>query len=743
MTLHADLTPEQRDAVLHRDGPLLILAGAGSGKTRVITRRVAHLIRTGARPGSIVAITFTNKAAGEMRERIHALVPDVAAAGRDGPVVATFHAFAVRLLRELGPRAGIRKDFSILDEDDQLALVREAAVAARVDVERFRAPALSHAIGRAKEKLDDAAFAAQATSDLDRAAAAVLPVYRDLQRARNALDFEDLVAQVVLLLERDPDALALVQGRLEFVLVDEYQDTNHAQYRLARLLAGPRRNICVCGDPDQSIYGWRGADMGNILRFEEDFPGAKVVLLERNYRSSPTILEAANHLIGHNAVRKDKQLRPGREEDGLPIEVRRCLDEDLEADYVARRVEEVIAMGTSPHEVAVVYRAGKQAERYEEALLKRNVPCATAGAVSFFDRAEIKDALALVKLAVNPRDDLAALRALRSTRKGVGKATLDKVHELQRRHGVSIVEACGRAGELPTVTRATREALLGFAALVREVNGAASGPAAPLVQKVLERSGLEAALRQGGEDGAARADNLGVLVDAARDADRRAARGGEAGARGFLDRLALLDGQDRKDEEAPDKVTLTTVHAAKGLEFDVVFVVGLEQGLFPHERALAEGQLEEERRLAYVAFTRARKRLVLTYAGLRKARNPADERRRPSTFIYELPPTLLWDPERRAPADLPEREAEQPAAPAAGGGGGTPGARARPPARAASPGRRERAPPRRPCGPAASSAGPPPAVPESGHQRRPGDMPGRAGVHFPSRVGGARGPERT
>jgi DNA helicase II / ATP-dependent DNA helicase PcrA len=651
----SDLTPEQKDAVLHRDGPLLILAGAGSGKTRVITRRVAHLICTGVRPASIVAITFTNKAAGEMRERIEGLVPDVRASGREGPVVSTFHAYAVRILREHGARAGIRRDFSILDEDDKHALVREAAVAARVDVERFRAHQLAHAIGRAKERLDDAAFAKAAASDLERAAADTLPLYRRLQRERNALDFEDLVAEVVLLLERDPETLALIHARVEHVLVDEYQDTNHAQYRLARLLAGARRNICVCGDPDQSIYGWRGADMGNILRFEEDFAGAKVVLLERNYRSTATILKAANHLIAHNAVRKDKQLRPSGEE-GLPIEVRRCLDEELEAQYLARRVEEVIALGTPAGEVAVIYRAGAQAERYEEALLRRNIPCATSGTVSFFDRAEIKDALAMIKLAVNPKDDLAALRALRATKKGVGKATLDKVHELQRREGISIVEACGRATDLPTVTRGTREALAGFAALVNDLARGSGGSVGGLVQSALERSGLEAAYRGAGEDGAARADNLKVLVDAARDADRRAARSGNAsGARGFLDRLALLDGQDRK-EEGRDEVTLTTVHAAKGLEFDVVFAVGLEEGLFPHHRAVAEGGLEEERRLAYVAFTRARKRLIITYAGLRAARTAAAERRRPSTFLYELPMELLWDPERRCKPDLPERE---------------------------------------------------------------------------------------
>jgi len=653
------LTPEQQDAVRHTDGPLLILAGAGSGKTRVVTRRIARLVRDGVSPEAILAITFTNKAAGEMRERVEELLHgrwSDRAGGAGRPHVSTFHAFCVRLLREHAERLGLPRRFSILDPEDQSALIREAAVSLRLDVKKHPPAALAHAIGRAKERLDDRAFAREAKDELERAAARVLPLYRQLQRRRGALDFEDLVAEAVRLLEGRAEVHDLLQERLRYVLIDEYQDTNHSQYRLARLLAGERRNLAVCGDPDQSIYGWRGADMGNILRFEEDYPGAKVVLLERNYRSTATILRAANHLIAHNAVRRDKQLRPVAE-DGGPIEVARLLDAGLEADYVARRVEEAIAEGVYPGEVAVIYRAGVHAEGYEAALLMRGVPCQTVGAASFFARREVKDALAWIRAALNPKDDLAALRALRSRSRGVGERTLDKVHAVQRETGASILEVCGEADAVPGLTKAKRAAIGGFAGLVRDL--ARSGSVEELVTGAVERTGLGERLAAD-ERAEERQRSMQTLRDAAREADRRT-RGGGAAAAGqqFLDRLALLDAQDQADDR-PDRVVLTTAHAAKGLEFDVVFVVGLEEGLFPHRRALEEGGLEEERRLAYVALTRARQRLVLTYAGVRSARDGGI--RPASTFLYELPGDLLWDPERKKPFELPERDPEERAA---------------------------------------------------------------------------------
>src|SRR5579883_83418 len=642
MDLTEGLTPEQKEAVLHRDGPLLIVAGAGSGKTRVVTRRIAHLIQAGVSRDSVLAITFTNKAAGEMRERVLELVPRKK--GLNGPFVSTFHSFAVKVLREHAPLVGFGKDFSILDEDDQLALVRECAIAARVDIEKHRPPLLAHVVGRAKEKLDDAAFAANASSAVEQAVARILPLYRDRARARNAFDFDDLVASVVKLLESRPDLRKELNDRLRYVSIDEYQDTNHAQYRLARLLAGERENLVVVGDPDQSIYGWRGADMRNILRFEQDYPRARVIRLEKNYRSTATILEASNALISKNTERKDKQLVATGAKGG-PIEVYRALDEEYEAAWVATRVERAIQMGTKPREIAVIYRANALSRRYEDALLKKGIPFATVGSPSFFERREVKDALSYLRLAANPRDDLAALRAIKTPPRGLGARTFEKLHGFQRERAVTLVEACEKAGEIQGLSPHARATLEGFGGLARELERGAKGPVEDLVKKTLERTNFEGHLLASDEKGRERCDNLKALVEAAREADQR---GGE-GARGFLEGLALRDAQD-SDEDERERVTLTTVHAAKGLEFDVVVCVGLEEGLFPHQRALEEGQIEEERRLAYVAFTRAKKELVLTYASVRG--QAVAEHRPPSTFLLELPRELLWDPERRKPPEL-------------------------------------------------------------------------------------------
>ena len=654
------LTPEQQQAVLHKEGPLLIIAGAGSGKTRTVTRRIAYLISGGVPASQILAITFTNKAAGEMRERVDDLLGGPARGGGrrraqddpSKPTVSTFHAFAVRVLRRYADRLGFGRDFTILDSADQTALVREAAVSARVDVQRHQPARLLHVIGRAKERLDDGAFFASARSDLERAAAEVLPRYRELQRRRNALDFDDLVASAVHLLDRHPDVHAELLERIRYVMVDEYQDTNHAQYRLAYLLAGPRQNLAVCGDPDQSIYAFRGADMRNILRFEEDFPTARVVRLERNYRSTATILRAANTLIQHNAERKDKQLLPTGEEGGL-LEVRRLLDERLEAEFVARGIEDSLGAGVAPGQIAVIYRAAIHAKLYEESLLRRGIACQTSGTFSFFERTEIKDAMAFIKLAVNPRDDLSALRALRLHAKGVGKRTLEKIHDFQRRTGASVLDGCARAGELDGITGPKRAQLEGFAAAARALEAEGRRSVERLVVSAIERTGFEATASQDPQ-AQRRLANLRMLLDAAKRTDRKSGPQADR-AQAFLDKLQLLDAQDHGDGER-DRVTLTTAHASKGLEFDVVFVVGLEQGLFPHRRSLEEGNLEEERRLAYVAFTRARKRLVLTYAAHRAARTMLEQRRRPSMFLYELPSELLYDAFRKEPFELEELE---------------------------------------------------------------------------------------
>ncbi|MEZ6185627.1 MAG: UvrD-helicase domain-containing protein [Planctomycetota bacterium] len=665
------LNPAQRDAVLHQHGPLLILAGAGSGKTRVITRRIAALIDRGVDPEAIVAITFTNKAAGEMSERIEDLLDRDCAL----PRVQTFHAFAVRLLRRFAERLGFPRAFSILDRDDHLALIREAALAAGIDVKRTSAPDLAHGIGRAKEMLDDRAYAAAADTDFKVAVAKTLPRYRALQRQRGGMDFEDLVAGAVQLLEEHPDVRRTVLSEIDYVLVDEYQDTNHAQYRLARLLAGEAQNLAVCGDPDQSIYGWRGADMGNILRFEADFPGAAVVLLEENYRSTATILNAANALIAHNTERKDKQLRATAGE-GSPVFVRRCLDGELEARYVVERIEKLLAQGVPAREIAVIVRTGILARGYEEALLKRNIPATTSGGTAFTDRKEVRDALCLVRLALNPADDLAAMRALKLTR-GVGKRALERLTEHQRSHAGSLVDACRDAAQVAGLTPAQRRELEGFSGWVAGLGGAATA-VEHLVSAAIDKHPAGEPAEPGGPD---RQGSLNLLMDAARDQDRRKAKQPfHQRAREFLDRLALLSASE-KDEHGNDRVLVTTVHAAKGLEFAHVFCVAVEEGTFPHERAIQEGAEEEERRLAYVAFTRARRQLTITYASSRPARLRSQERRRPSRFLYELPADLIWDPVRSEPHELPpppEAEPEPTPAPPAPKAAGAPARRASP-----------------------------------------------------------------
>jgi len=675
--LVAGLTEQQRSAVMHTDGPLLILAGAGSGKTRTVTRRIARMVADGISPDAILAITFTNKAASEMRERVEVLLEDpgeklLIREGEKRPqvTVSTFHAFAVKLLRRYADRVGYSRKFAILDPGDQLGLVREASVAARVDPKRFKPADLMHGIGRAKERLDDAQVNKEAHTDLQRAVCAVLPVYRDLCQKRDAMDFDDLVGKAVQLLEEDEAVSLAVQDLLRYVMIDEYQDTNHAQYRLARALTRVHGNLAVCGDPDQSIYGWRGADMANILRFEEDFPGTKLVLLEHNYRSTATILKASNYLIEHNGERKEKQLLATGSEGGA-IEVVACVDGEQEANYVARKAKQAIDDGYPAGEIAVVFRAKIHARAYEDALVQHEVPCALSGATSFFERAEIKDALAWIRLALNPRDDIACLRALRQFGR-IGKRTIDKLHTAQRSEGWSLLEAAQRGEQVPGLTEVTWRRLHVFAAKIASLAERGEQGVEALVTGAVQ----ELDHHHEAEDVRAeiRRENLLKLQGAAISADRRAAQEGRVAlakrGREFLDRLALIDAQDRQNLDAKseqlraERVTLTTVHAAKGLEFGLVFCVGLEEGLFPHWRALAEGQVEEERRLAYVAFTRAKERLVLCYAGQRggptfgeaSEKRRANMRRQPSRFLYELPGDLLYDPILREPMELPERE---------------------------------------------------------------------------------------
>ncbi|MBI3725398.1 UvrD-helicase domain-containing protein, partial [bacterium] len=483
------LTPEQREAVLHRDGPLLILAGAGSGKTRVVTRRVAHLVATGVPRDAIVAITFTNKAAREMRERVAALIPPLSsgkkAKGRKAAppacevAIATFHSFAARFLRANAERIGFEPGFSILDDDDRLALVREAAIAARVSLERFSPPLLAHAIGRAKEALvkhspqanaEQDAVLARGT-DLEQAAARALPIYRLLARQRNALDFDDLVAESVRLLERDDEVRSELAKRLRYVLVDEYQDTNHAQYRLLQLLAAEHQNVFAVGDPDQSIYAFRGADISNIMDFERDFPGARTIALEQNYRSTNAILGAANSLIENNRERKPKRLFSELGE-GDPVQVTEVEDEHAEARFVAAEIARPVEEGTSASEIAVFYRTNAQSRVLEDVLVRQDVPYQVIGGPRFYERAEIKDAVAYLSVLDNPSDAVALLRIANRPRRGIGDTSLQRLVTHADTVGGSLWESMADP-EAAGVGTAAVKALRGFRTTMESLMAAA------------------------------------------------------------------------------------------------------------------------------------------------------------------------------------------------------------------------------------------------------------------------------
>ncbi|MCW8140693.1 MAG: UvrD-helicase domain-containing protein, partial [Planctomycetota bacterium] len=469
-----DLTPAQRDAVTHGDGPLLVVAGAGSGKTRVITRRVAHLIEARkVEPRRILAITFTNKAAGEMAERIAELTQGARVQ------VSTFHAFCARTLRRFAPRVGYRPDFTILDDADQQAAAREALVETANDPKLWGVPKVLHAIERLKDQvvLPEVALA-KACSPFEKAVAEAYGYYQDLLRQNNALDFGDLLARTVELLELE-DVRAALQARHQHVLIDEYQDTNHAQYLVARRLAEGQRNICATGDPNQGIYGWRGADITNILRFEEDYPDARVVKLEENFRSTRMILDAANGLIAYNRERRDTTLRPGVETDdvGAPLEVKVCHDERDEARFVARRVQLRISEGTPADQVAVFYRANALSRAVEVALLERGVPFEVVGAVPFFQRKEIKDLLAYLRLVINPRDDLALQRVANVPPRGLGKATLGRIKAAARVAGASLVDAAERLAATGELRGRQRDALRELTASLRRLSGYATGEA--------------------------------------------------------------------------------------------------------------------------------------------------------------------------------------------------------------------------------------------------------------------------
>ena len=657
------LNPEQRRAVLHREGPLLILAGAGSGKTRVISYRTAYLLGDGhAQPDQILAVTFTNKAAEEMRLRVDQLL----GAASPGLWLSTFHAFCARLLRREGPLVGLSRDFVIYDSSDQLTVIKRAMRALDVD-ERITSPrAMLSRISHAKNQM-------QAPQELresgwnyrDEQLAKVYEAYTRTLRESNAVDFDDLLLKAVALFEESSSARARYAERFRYIMVDEYQDTNRPQYLLIRHLAA-HRNLCVVGDPDQSIYKWRGADVGNILAFEEDFADAVVVRLEQNYRSTQVILDAASGVISQNRGRQDKRLWTDRE-GGRPVTCHRAHDELEEADFIVTTLREDLAAGYES--VAVLYRTNSQSRAIEDALTREGTPYRIIGSVRFYARKEIKDALAYLRLLLNRDDDVSLRRVINVPARGIGKGVMEALEKIDPEPPPSVTPLFARSepemssrslwsrldravGEKLVPARALT-ALGRFRTVIDSLTSVArEDPASVTLAKALDQSGYLQALREAGtEEAESRLSNLQELVSAARDYEIREA---DASLGGFVDRLSLLSETD-ETQGAPDaRVSLMTLHAAKGLEFPLVVIAGLEEGLFPHARSTQdEAELEEERRLCYVGMTRAQSRLVLTSASRRRVFGEY-QATAPSRFLDELPTDLVEEVE---PAPAPARVA--------------------------------------------------------------------------------------
>jgi DNA helicase-2/ATP-dependent DNA helicase PcrA len=626
----ARLNPEQREAVENLDGPLLVLAGAGTGKTRVLTTRFAHILLSGrAYPSQVLAVTFTNKAAREMRERISAIL------GRpvEGLWLGTFHALCARMLRRHAELVGLTSSFTILDADDQLRLLKQVMEAERVDIKRWAPQALMAVIQRWKDRGLTPARVTQA-EDTDFAAGRALALYAAYQtrlRSVNAVDFGDLLLHLTELLRDQPEVLAQYHRMFRFILVDEYQDTNLVQYLWLRLLAQGHKNICCVGDDDQSIYSWRGAEVENILRFEQDFPGATIVRLEANYRSTAPILAAASALIDHNVGRLGKTLRPGRADAaGDQVTVLALWDSDEEARVVGERIEALRREGESLAEMAILVRAGFQTRAFEERLITLGVPYRVIGGPRFYERQEIRDAIAYMRLVVQPADDLAFERIVNVPRRGVGEAAARALHEAARSEDVSLMEAAAQlvtSGGLKGRARDELEALLRSFVRWRSLLEQEGHMVA--VATVLDESGYtDMWQRDKSPDAPGRLENLKELVRALADFETLS---------GFLDHVSLV----MENDEAADgnRVSLMTLHGAKGLEFDTVFLPGWEEGLFPNQRALDEGgvkALEEERRLAYVGLTRARRRVIVSHAQYRRI-YASWQNSIPSRFIEELP----------------------------------------------------------------------------------------------------------
>lgn len=637
------LNDKQREGVQTIQGPVLILAGAGSGKTKALTSRIAYMLEQGISPQEILAITFTNKAAKEMKERVKKLV----GASADHMWISTFHSFGARFLRrEIDVIPPYTRQFTIYDAQDSQQVVKGILKEMNLDDKQFAPNALQARISNAKNNLQNARAAQEAADDFfAEKAAEVYARYEAILQANNALDFDDLLLLPAVILQRHADVRKAYQNRFRYILIDEYQDTNHAQYVLTQMLVGPEQNLCVVGDVDQSIYSWRGADVQNIIDFQRDYPRAKVLKLEQNYRSTQTILNAANHVIENNEHRPSKNLWTDQA-NGEPIYYYEAVSETDEAQFCAGEMQRLVSETPAKYgDMAVLYRTNAQSRAMEEALVRRGIAYTIVGGTRFYDRQEIKDVLAYLKVLQNPRDDVSVERIINVPKRGIGTTTVSRVKDAARLQGVSLFEMIMAADGIESLNAGTRKKLNAFSVLMLELmNTATTENVTDLLEAVLAHTELITSLLNDTDPRAqSRVENIGELVSVAKTYEDETE---EPTLQGFLEQVALVNDVDTF-EESREKVTLMTLHSAKGLEFPIVFLIGMDEGLFPHARTLfAPDELEEERRLCYVGITRAEKILYLTHASSRTvfgSTNPYLV----SRFVGEIPEDLVEKKENK------------------------------------------------------------------------------------------------
>jgi DNA helicase-2/ATP-dependent DNA helicase PcrA len=620
------LTASQQKAVFHRDGPLLVIAGPGSGKTRVITCRIAALVSSGVPAYNICAITFTNKAADEMRQRAFRF------AASAGAHISTFHSLCVRILRRYSEVAGITPNFSIYDDSDQSKCVKQAIVDCNLNTTDFSPARTLDVISTLKNKLIDAdAFEKQADDFFSKTLSKIYSRYQQILKDLNAVDFDDLLMKTAFLLENNAAVREELGNRYKYLLIDEYQDTNHAQYRIAKALASSHKNICATGDPDQSIYRWRGADIRNILDFEHDWPNAVVVRLEENFRSAPCILEVADRLIANNQSRKEKRLIATKPPAGKVI-IEPYEDEVEEAIGVAENIRRLVDEGVSLSNIAIFYRVNAQSRAIEEAFIRSKIPYQIVRGVEFYNRKEVRDVLAYLKVIVNPADKIALLRIMNTPARGIGKTTIDKVQNFASRCNISLYEAIKTVSQISNIPQPTAAKLTAFLNMIESFRKNDSGSVAEMVERVFTDSGLEKSLIAEGAEGKDAAANIEELISAAAVYDKQT----EAPSLvDYLQQIALFSDADAYNASV-ERVAIMTLHSAKGLEFDNVFIVGVEEGLLPHERSADnENETEEERRLFFVGITRAKVNLFIAFAKYRQIRGQT-LRTIPSQFLFEL-----------------------------------------------------------------------------------------------------------